>query len=257
MHKEPPRPRWESVSMINRIWKLRHLRVAGLAAGVVAVAGAAVVVTASASGMGFGLRPSNAAQSNNAELAAVEASSSSAVCSNFMKHFAVEISKSQAEINSAFQRAIADTLADEVKSGQITQAQADAIKQKLANQTPCTLPSAVGRTGDKGAIGAYLQQYMSAAASALGITQAQLTTDLKNGQSLSQIAAAQKVSEADFRTRLIANLKPALDKAVADKKLTAAQEQAIVNRLQTGPLPLWQKAARRPRPSTTASPSPA
>src|SRR5438094_4595316 len=190
MHKEPPRPRWESVGMINRIWKLRHLRVAGLAAGVVAVAGAAVVVTASASGMGFGLRPSNAAQSNNAELAAVEASSSSAVCSNFMKHFAVEISKSQAEINSAFQRAIADTLADEVKSGQITQAQADAIKQKLANQTPCTLPSTIGHAGSKSEIAAYMQQYLTAAAAALGLSETQLKTDLAGGQSLSQVAAA-------------------------------------------------------------------
>ena len=243
--------------MITRLLKLRYLRVAGLAAGAVAVAGAAVVVTASASGMSFGFRPAGAPQSNQASLTAAQANASSAACGNFMKHFAVEIGKSQAEINAAFQKAVGETLADEVKSGQITQAQADAIKQKLANQTPCTLPSAAGRTGDKGAIGAYLQQYMSAAASALGITQAQLTTDLKNGQSLSQIAAAQKVSEADFRTRLIANLKPALDKAVADKKLTAAQEQAIVNRLQTGPLPLWQKAARRPKPSTTASPSPA
>ena len=165
--------------------------------------------------------------------------------------------KSAAGLVAALVAAEKTEIAAAVTAGRLTQAQADAIKQKLANQTPCTLPSAAGRTGDKGAIGAYLQQYMSAAASALGITQAQLTTDLKNGQSLSQIAAAQKVSEADFRTRLIANLKPALDKAVADKKLTAAQEQAIVNRLQTGPLPLWQKAARRPKPSTTASPSPA
>ncbi|TMC36048.1 MAG: hypothetical protein E6J28_10910 [Chloroflexi bacterium] len=239
--------------MINRIWKLRHLRVAGLAAGVVAVAGAAVVVTASASGMGFGLRPSNAAQSNNAELAAVEASSSSAVCSNFMKHFAVEISKSQAEINSAFQRAIADTLADEVKSGQITQAQADAIKQKLANQTPCALPSAVGRPGGDKALGAYLQQYLTAAASALGVSESELKTDLKNGQSLSQVAAAKKVSEADFRSKVIANLKPVLDKAVADKKITSTQEQAIITRLQSGPLPLWNAHAKRPKPA--ASPS--
>ena len=239
--------------MINRIWKLRHLRVAGLAAGVVAVAGAAVVVTASASGMGFGLRPSSAAQSNNAELAAVEANSSSAVCDNFMKHFAVEISKSQAEINAAFQRAIADTLADEVKAGHLTQAQADAIKQKLASQTPCTLPSLAPHSGDKG-IAAYMTQYVAAAASALGITETQLKADLKNGQSLSQVAAAQKVSEATFRTKLIANLKPVLDKALTDKKITAAQEQAIVTRLQNGPLPLWNRPENR-KPTPAATPS--
>jgi hypothetical protein len=237
--------------MINRIWKVRPLRVAGLALGAVAVAGAAIAVTASASGMTFGLRQGPAATT-----AAVDANPNSAVCSNFMKHFAVEIGKSQAEINAAFQKAVTDTLADEVKAGQITQAQSDAIKKKLANQTPCTLPSSESRRpgGDKAVLGAVMQQYLSAAASALGITQTQLQTDLKSGQSLSQIAAAQHVSEADFRTKLIANLKPALDTAVTDKKLSAAQEQSIINRLQTGTLPLWNTAAK-PRPKQSPSPA--
>ncbi|TMD11545.1 MAG: hypothetical protein E6I96_14980 [Chloroflexi bacterium] len=244
--------------MITRLWNLRYLRVAGLAAGAVAVAGAAVVVTASAAGMSFGFRPAGQLQSNGASLTAVDANAPSSVCGSFMKHFAVRIGKSQADINAAFQKAIADTLADEVKSGQITQAQADTIKQKLSNQTPCALPSAIGRPGgkDKGEIGAYLQQYMSAAASALGITPAQLKTDLAKGQSLSQVAAAQKVSEADFRTKLVANLKPVLDKAVADKKLTSPQEQMLISRLQTGQLPLWNTPIkRRPAPTTTPSPT--
>jgi hypothetical protein len=239
--------------MINRLWKARPLRVAGLALGAVAVAGAAVVVTASARVIPWARRPPPPAPP-----APLDARSSSAVCSTFMKHFAVEIGKSQAEINTAFQKAIADTLADEVKSGQITQAQADAIKKKLAGQTPCTLPSTVGRPGgDKTALGAVMQQYLAAAAAALGLTQTQLQADLKSGQSLSQVAAAQHVSEADFRTRLIANLKPALDQAVADKKISAAQEQTIINRLQTGPLPLWSAPVKRPKPaaSPTASPS--
>ena len=171
-----------------------------------------------------------------------------------MKHFAVEIGKSQADINSAFQRAIADTLADEVKSNQITQAQADAIKKKLANQTPCALPAAAPHGGgNKAEIAAYMQQYVAAAASALGITEAQLKADLAGGQSLSQVATAQKVSEADFRTKLINNLKPALDKAVTDKKLTADQETTILNRLKTGPLPLWNTAPKHKR-TTAASP---
>jgi hypothetical protein len=235
--------------MIARLAKLRYVRVAALAVGAVAVAGAAVVVTASAAGVSFGFRPAASTQS------AVEANSSaSTVCADFMKHFAVEIGKSQAEINAAFQKALADTLADEVKSGQITQAQADAIKKKLASQTPCALPSSVGHGhGDK-ALGAYMQQYLSAAAAALGISETQLMTDLKNGQSLSQVAAAQNVSEADFRTRLIANLKPALDQAVTDKKLTAAQEQMIITRLQTGELPLWNMPAKHHKPAATASP---
>src|SRR2546428_222721 len=191
--------------MITRLWKLRRLRVAGFAVGAVAIAGIAVVATASAAGMSFGFRPNTSSQSqSDASLAAAQSRASSAACGEFMSHFAVEIGKSQAQINAAFQKAIADTLADEVKAGHLTQAQADTIKKKLANQTPCSLPSLAPR-GDKTAIAAYMAQYLTAAASALGITETMLKTDLKNGQSLSQVASAQKVSEADFRTKLIAS----------------------------------------------------
>ena len=241
------------IEFMTSLLKARPLRIAGLAFGAVAVAGAAIVITASASGMTFNLRPSGSAPQGDAAVTA--AGPSSTACSDFMKHFAVEIGKTQAQINAAFQKAIAETLADEVKSGQLTQAQADALKKKLANQTPCTLPAA-GHSGStaKPAIAAYMQQYIAAAASALGITQAQLTADLKAGQSLSQVAAAQHVSEADFRTKVIANLEPVLDQAVSNKTITAPQEQELLNRLQTGTLPLWNTPAKRVKPTPAASP---
>ena len=245
---------------MKTLFTARFLRVAGLAAGAVAVGIAAIAVTASASGMSFGFNRTSNTSAPQTAGTEVDATSSSTACSTFMQHFATNIGKSQTQINSAFQKAVADTLADEVKAGQITQAQADAIKAKLANQTPCTLPQLRPSGGTKTAIGAYMQQYLAAAASALGISQTQLTADLKSGQSLSQIASAQHVSEADFRTKLIANLKPALDQAVTDKKITSAQEQTIVNRLQTGPLPLWNLPPHKPKasaPAAPASPSPA
>jgi hypothetical protein len=88
---------------------------------------------------------------------------------------------------------------------------------------------------------------MTAAASALGITPQQLRTDLAGGTTLSQIAAAQSppVTEDQFRTKLIADIKPLLDKAVTDKKLTSAQEQQILQRLQTGPIPFWDKPVKK------------
>src|SRR6266446_7072242 len=191
--------------MITRLAKLRYFRVAGFAVGAVAIAGIAVVATASAAGMSFGFRPASSSPSqSDAALTAAQSKASSAACGEFMSHFAVEIGKSQAQINSAFQKAITDTLADEVKAGHLTQAQADAIRQKLASQTPCTLPSLSPRA-DRPAVAAYMTQYVTAAASALGISETQLKADLKNGQSLSQVAAVQKVSEADFRTKLISN----------------------------------------------------
>jgi hypothetical protein len=253
MHEDAGPAFWESDSMITRLVKARYLRVLGFAVGAVVIAGVAVVATASAAGMSFGFRPTSASQPSDAQVAAVDKTASSTVCSDFMKNFANELHKSQAEINAAFQKAIADTLADEVKNKQLTQAQADAIKKKLANQTPCTLPATAGHGGDRANIKAFMQQYVAAAASALGVTEAQLKSDLAAGQSLSQVAAAQHVSEADFRAKLIANLKPALDAAVAGKTITAAQEQTILDRLQTGELPLWNAQMKHPKPS----PSPA
>src|SRR5260370_5703341 len=243
------------VVSMTTFMRSRHLRVAGMAIGAVAVAGAAVVVTASAARVSFGVTRSAAPQAPpNANTA--HATEKSAVCTDFMHNFAVEIKKSQAEINVAFQKAIADTLADQVKSGQITQAQADAIKQKLANQTPCTLPATIGHAApvQKGEIAAYMQQYMTAAAAALGVTDVQLKADLAGGQSLSQVATAKHVSEADFRTRLIANLKPVLDKAVTEKQLASQQETLILQRLQTAPPPLWTPPVPKPKPAPSATP---
>lgn len=246
------------MTYMKTLLKARYARIAGLALGAVAVAGAAVVVTASAAGLSLGFKPAGSNTAATADSAALDQSTArSAVCTDFMSHFAVEIGKSQAQINTAFQKAIGDTLADEVKNGQLTQAQADAIKAKLASQTPCTLPAQLApKAGSRSALGAYLQAYEVAAAAALGITPAQLRSDLKGGQSLSQVAAAHNISEADFRTKLIANLQPTLDTAVKNGKLTSTQEQALLNRLKTGPLPLWTRPARPNAPGATATPAP-
>ena len=224
----------------------RFLRAAGLAVGAVIIGGVAVVAAASVAG----LRPSNVV-ANDLSTTAAEQRISTAACDSFMSHFATEIGKTQAEINAAFQRAIADTLADEVKAGHITQAQADTIKARLANKTPCSLQALAPH---RGKLEAFMQQYVTAAAAALGISEEQLKTDLRNGQSLSQIAASKNVSEATFRAKLIEGLKPALDKAVSNKRITAAQEQTILDRLKTGNLPLWNRPLKH-RPSPAATPS--
>jgi len=71
------------------------------------------------------------------------------------------------------------------------------------------------------------------------VTEAQLKADLKSGQNLSQVAAAQKVSEADFKTRVTASIKSKLDAAVAAKAITQAQEDAQLAKLQVGDPPYW------------------
>jgi hypothetical protein len=82
----------------------------------------------------------------------------------------------------------------------------------------------------------------------------QLKADLAKGMTLHQIADAQNppVTEAQFRSRLIANLKPVLDAMVTNKRITSAQEQKILQGLQTGPIPFWDKPMHKP--AAAASP---
>jgi len=236
---------------------LRHLRILGFAAGAVAVSGAAVLVTASAAGLNVGFR-SSPPRATQPETAAIgQKADATAVCNAFIAHLSTDLGKSQSQVNAAIQKAIGETLADEVKKGDLTQTQADALK-KLAGQPPCALSGVgrIGAPGDKATIGAYQAQLVTAAAAALGVSETQLKADLAAGKTLSQIAAAKNppMTEAQFRTNLIAKLKPLLDTAVTNKKLTTTQEQAILQRLQTAPIPYWNTPMKH---KTTAPASPA
>src|SRR5258706_13371871 len=225
---------------MRRLINLRHLRILGFAAGAVAVSGAAVLVTASAAGLNLGFH-SSAPRATQPEAAAIgQKADATAVCNAFIAHLSTDLGKSQSQVNAAIQKAIGKTLADEVKRGDLPQPQADALKKKLAGQPPCAL-SGVGRTGapgDKATIGAYQAQLVTAAASALGVSETQLKADLAAGKTLSQIAAAKNppVTEAQFPTNLIAQLKPLPDTAGENNKLTPPQGHAVVLALPTRPL---------------------
>jgi hypothetical protein len=234
--------------VITTIATPKNLRIASFAAGAAAIAGAAVYMTASAAGYSFNL---GAPKASNVPavgtVAGQSTAASSSVCNEFITHFSSDLGVSQDKVNSAFQDAVGQTLADEVKAGHITQAQADAIKKRMAGKAPCTLAGSLG--GKNAAGGAvYQQALLSAAASALGVSTDTLKADLAKGMTLHQIADAQNppVTEAQFRSRLIAALKPMLDRAVTDKKITSDQEQKILQRLQTGPIPFWDKPVHRP-----------
>ena len=247
--------------MIKSIATFRHLRVLGFAVGAVAIAAGAVWITASAAGLNVGFRP--AASTSTPSLGAPTASTgqhsgkASAVCNDFISHFASDLGSTQSKVDAAFQKAVGQTLDDEVKNGDITQAQADAIKKKIAGQAPCALMPPAPKAHAGSELGAYKQALLGAAASALGITDQQLTTDLAQGMTLSQIAAAQNPpgTEAQFRDRLIAKLTPLLDAAVTNKQLTSAQEQAIIQQLKTGPIPFWDKPMPPLKKPATASPA--
>ena len=238
--------------MINKLANRGFLRIVGLALGAAAVSGAAVLVTASAAGFSlpFSTSSPQTAGASSAALTGPSAAKPSALCTDFVAHFASDLKVSQADLNAANQKAIGEALADEVKSGRLTQRQADAIKKRLAGQAPCT----IGSQQRRGTLAHFMPALRVAYASALGISDQTLNADLAKGISLSQIAVTQNVPETEFRSRVIANMTPVLDAAVTNKQLTTNQERAIIKRLQTGALPLWNKPPAR-KAAGTATPT--
>ncbi|MDQ6917781.1 MAG: hypothetical protein M3Z98_00335 [Candidatus Dormibacteraeota bacterium] len=215
----------------------RFLRFAIPAAGALLVAVGAIAVTASATGLKLTPLAATASPSPKASTAApAGAGTTSAACQAYLGHLAGQLGVSQAKLEAANAAALKATVQDQVTSGKITQAQADKIEARLPKTSLCARGiSEVGKT--RAAIAQSAD--FTAAAGALGITEAQLKADLKNGQNLSQVAAAQKVSEADFKAKVTASIKAKLDAAVAAKTITQAQADAQLAKLQAGDPPYW------------------
>jgi hypothetical protein len=76
-------------------------------------------------------------------------------------------------------------------------------------------------------------------ADVLGITPQTLVKDLKAGQKVSDLAKDKGITQEQFETRLIANLKPRLEAMVDKKVITQAQADKILDRISKGHIPFW------------------
>jgi hypothetical protein len=214
----------------------RFLRIAIPVAGALLVAGGAIAVTASAAGLRLSPLAATASPSPKTGAGPTAAGDASTTCQAYLGHLATQLGVSRTKLDAAALAAAKATVQDHVTSGKLTQAQADKIEARLQATGACS--AAIGELGRPAKATVARGAYLTAAAAALGVTEAQLKADLKNGQSLS-VAAAQNVSEADFKTKLAAALKPKLDAAVAARTITQAQEDAQLAKLQAGDPPYW------------------
>ena len=123
-----------------------------------------------------------------------------------------------------------------VKDGKLTQSQATAIENRLQSHQACTgKGNGFGRAVVLSSLKQYLPAIENQVAQGLKLTSSQLTTDLKNGQSLSQIATAQGVSSAQLHTIVLNAVQNAVNQAVKDGNLTQAQANAFMTALQQHP----------------------
>lgn len=237
----------------------RAARVYLTAVGGVTVAAVAVVVTGAATGT-----PLLAASPSPSP----SPGSGTNYCSRFTGHVASNLGKSQSQVQKAISDAVNQTIQDAVKNGDLTQSQADKIKARLGSSTSSgQCPGGVrgiagiGRGGaGRGGIGPFFGgariNTLDEVAKALGITTAQLQQDLQSGKTVQELASAQGMDEAAFRSKLASVTKADLDQQVKSGNLTQNQENAILQRIQNGTPPLWNGTPKPFGPRPKASPSP-
>jgi AraC-like DNA-binding protein len=171
----------------------------------------------------------------------------------FLDDVAKRLHVTPQQLTQALQGATTDQLQAAVKAGRLTQAQANQLEQRLKQNGNApgvpfgffggpgpgprpgpgfSFPGGPGRAFGFGrGIGAPAE--IQTAASYLGLTSAQLFQQLSSGKSLAQIATAQHKTASGLEQAITTAVKTRLDKLVANKMLTAAQEQKILGHMST------------------------
>jgi hypothetical protein len=155
----------------------------------------------------------------------------------------LEAGKSLAQIASAQGKSVsgledvivsdAKTHLDEaVANGKLTAAQEETMLAELKSHVD-EIVNATGGPGGPGLRVAVGPAFGDAAATYLGLTPTELRAQLEGGKTLAQVVAAQGKSVAGLEAAILAGAKQELDQAVAAGKLTAAQEQEMLSRLQS------------------------
>jgi predicted DNA-binding protein (UPF0251 family) len=144
-------------------------------------------------------------------------------------------------LDSALRSAAIDQLEAAVKSGKLTQAQADEIKKHL--QSGSFYSFAPGSAGPfQGHLGGgpdgHHSAALTAAAKYLGISEETLGNQLRSGKSLADLAKAHDKSAQGLYNAMAAAVKTELVEAVKDGRLTQAQADAIVKSVQAGGFPM-------------------
>lgn len=143
----------------------------------------------------------------------------------FLRDLASHLGVSVSTLQSALKQTEIDQVQHLQQSGKITASRAQTIEQRIQAGTGLPLPfgtrPAPGRGMRPGPVSVW-----RTASQYLGLTSAQLRTDLRSGQSLDAIANAQSgKSAAGLKAALISAAQTALQKQVTAGRITATQEQ--------------------------------
>ena len=146
---------------------------------------------------------------------------------SFLNDVASNLGVERSKLDDALQKAASARVDAALAAGRITQAQADEMKQRIEAGDGLFLagPWMGGHPG-------HHELHSLAAASYLGLTEAELRTQLESGKSLADVAKAQGKSVDGLKKALVFDVKAKLDQAVKDGKITAAQRNEMLARFE-------------------------
>jgi hypothetical protein len=167
-----------------------------------------------------------AAAGGGVAVAASQASSPSEESKAVIDDAAKQLGIPSSKLNDALKQALSDRVDAAVAAGRITKAEGDAIKQRItSNDFPLL-------GGLRHGFGHFMFGGLQAAAGYVGITEAQLRTELEGGKTLAQVATAHGKSVDGLVNKLLADAKSKLDDSVSAGRLTKAQETEMLNGLK-------------------------
>jgi len=193
------------------------------------------------------------AAGGGAALAAGDGSSASPTA--FLESLAEHLGVSTEKLQEAAKAAASDQVDAALAAGDITQAQADELKARIQAGDAPLLGRGFGFHGGRH----HFADHLSAAATYLSLTEAQLREQLAAGKSLADVAEAQDKPVDGLKEAIVAGAKAQLDQAVDAGTLTSAQAAAMLERLREHVDDLVEGTFKRPfgGPGFRGDPAPA
>src|SRR4051812_44822384 len=145
---------------------------------------------------------------------------------------AKRLNVSPTELQSALQQAMLDRIESALKAGRLTKEQADELKARVRAGGGLGLPL-FGGHGRGFHHGGPPIAGLHAAATYLGLTDAELRTQLRSGKTLAQIAKAQDKSTDGLEQAMLGAAKQHLDAEVKEGALTQSQADDALADLST------------------------
>jgi hypothetical protein len=151
----------------------------------------------------------------------------------YIDDIAARLGVTPSQLNAAIKAADDDQINKALAAGNLTQAEANALKARIDASTNAPFLGGRGLLGGR-FFGGRLGDIESAALSYLGITASTLRSDLESGQSLDQIAnnTAGK-SAAGLKSAIVSAVTDQLNAAVKSGEITNAQETQRLNALNS------------------------